>query len=804
MTRLCAFFLLIFSLSINNFTSFAYGIDNPENPEIKKIALIQASHKKLPFLIIKNNGQLNINIAYYIKGGKYEIYFNRDKIIYHMLKTHPHEKKYAGLFRDKKDRPSTHTTFTLKPLDTSNETMLISGERLPGSINYLIGKNPENWHTDIPAFKEIIYKNLYRGIDLKIYGTNNQMEYDFIVSPHADPSKIHIACDGIDTLRINKAGDLIINTSLGEIRHLKPLIYQNIRGKKHIIDGAFKLSKNTFSFDIIKYNTHYPLIIDPLTLSYSTYLGGSAEDLGQSIAVDSSGNAYITGVTKSENFPTSDPYQATLPGNYSVFVTKINPTGDSLIYSTYIGGSSDDRASGIAVDSTGSAYITGETKSENFPTKNPYQATLAGEFDAFVTKLTPSGNDLSFSTYLGGTLYDTGSSVAVDSSGGAFVGGSTRSIDFPVKNAFQENIKKHFGIAILTDVFVAKLSPDGSSLTYSTYLGGRGQDKGNSIAVDQSGNVYITGETSSVDFPVINGLQEKYAGHTDAFVSKLNFDGKSLAYSTYVGGSLGDYSRSITVDSFGSVYITGETGSLNFPVVNAYQDKIGGPVQGILYFGDAFAAKISPDGNSLIYSTYLGGRGQDGGNSIAVDQSGNVYITGETSSVDFPVINGLQETFKGHTDAFVVMLNPDGKCIAYSTYIGGNGQDRGNSIVVDRYGFSYITGFTYSDNFPLENSFIETKSGQLDIFITKIKPMESPFLPDGDVAPFGERDGIVDVGDALVCLQFALGLKVPSEEDLRRGDVSPLNVHNIPQPDGLITVGDSLVILRKAIGTISF
>jgi hypothetical protein len=796
--------MLFFGLGINNFTTFAHDLDNSENPEIKKTALIQTSHKKLPFLIIKNNGQSDINATYYIKAKKYLIYFTKDEIIYHALKALPHRQRYTGLFRNKKDRPLTHTTFTLKPLGTNNETRLISGERLPGRVNYLIGRNPKNWHTDIPIYKEIVYKNLYKGIDLKIYGTNNRMEYDFIVSPHADPSKIHIACNGIDTLKINKAGDLIINTSLGEIRHLEPIIYQNIRGKKHIIEGSFKLSKNTFFFDIKEYNTHYPLIIDPLTLSYSTYLGGSAEDLGQSIAVDSSGNAYITGVTKSKNFPTRDPYQATLPGNYSVFVTKINPAGDSLIYSTYIGGSSDDRAGGIAVDSTGSAYITGETKSENFPTRNPYQATLAGEFDAFVTKLTPSGNDLSFSTYLGGTLHDTGSSVAVDSSGGVYVAGSTRSSDFPVKNAFQKDIKKHFGIAILKDVFVAKLKHDGSDLIYSTYLGGRGQDKGNGIAVDQSGNAYITGETSSVDFPVINGLQETCAGHTDAFVSKLNSDGKSLLYSTYIGGSFGDYSRSIAVDSLGHVYVTGETGSLNFPVVNAYQDKIGGPIQGILYFGDAFAAKLSPNGNSLIYSTYLGGRGQDGGNSIAVDQSGNAYITGETSSVDFPVMNSLQETFKGNTDAFLVMLNPDGKSIVYSTYIGGNEQDRGNSIVVDRYGFSYITGFTYSDNFPLENSFIETKSGQLDIFITKIKPMESPLLPDGDVAPFGERDGIVDVGDALVCLQFALELKVPSEEDLRRGDVSPLDINGIPQPDGRITVGDSLVILRKAIGIISF
>ena len=486
-------------------------------------------------------------------------------------------------------------------------------------------------------------------------------------------------------------------------------------------------------------------------------------------------------------------------------MTKLNPGGDAPVYSTYIGGSGNDRASSIAVDSTGSAYITGETSSEDFPAKNSYQATFGGgTYDAFVTKLTPSGNDISFSTYLGGGQHDTGSSLTVDSSGSVYVAGSTRSSDFPVKNAFQKTIKKHLGIAILTDTFLAKLKNDGNSLVYSTYLGGSGEDKGNAIAVDKSGNAYITGETSSADFPVRNAFQEAYAGFTDAFVCKLNSSGDKIIYSTYLGGNYRDSSGSIAVDSSGYAYIAGETVSLNFPVLNAYQNKIGGNNHGLLYFGDAFAAKIGPYGEDLIYSTYLGGSGQDRANSIAVDRLGNVYIAGETSSVDFPVIDALQGILNGKTDAFLSILKPEGKKVARSTYLGGGGQDTGKGIAVDFYGFSYLTGLTYSDDFPLERPLIEEGPGKSDTFITKVEPLGIFLLPDGDVAPFGRRDGIIDVGDALVCLQFALGLKTPSQEDLIHADVSPMNIHGTPQPDGHITVGDSLLILRKAIGIISF
>jgi hypothetical protein len=805
MTKSCTLFLLLFSLGLLRIPpAFPQDFEKTERLDSKKGAYVKTSNKKPSFLVIKNNGQLYIDAEYYTNGKGHKVYFNKDTITFTITNLYNKKRYPLPLYNETKAALKQSATFSLKPIGTSNGVELIAGKRLSGRVNYLMGKNPENWHTDIPVYREIVYKNLYNGIDLKIYGTKGRMEYDFIVSPHADPAKIQIACEGIDTLKINEKGDLIIHTPLGKITHLKPAIYQSIRGTKHSVEGSFAVAKNTFSFNIKTYDTNHTLIIDPLTLSYSTYLGGSSEDLSQSIAVDSTGSAYITGITNSDDFPIEQPFQSSFAGDHTIFITKINPSGDALVYSTYIGGSGNDRATGIAVDSTGSACITGETSSEDFPVKRPYQDMLAGGYDAFITKLTPSGNDISFSTYLGGSQYDTGSSLTVDSSGSIYVAGTTRSSDLPVKNAFQKTIKKHLGLAILTDTFVAKLTNDGSALIYATYLGGSGQDKANSIAVDQSGNAYITGETSSADFPVRNAFQGSYAGITDAFVCKLNSEGDDIIYSTYLGGSYGDSSGSIAVDSSGFAYIAGETVSRNFPVLNAHQNKIGGGNHGLLYFGDAFAAKIGLYGDQLLYATYLGGSGQDRGNGIAVDRLGNAYIIGETSSIDFPIINAFQGILKGKTDAFLSIVNPEGKKLTCSTYLGGGGQDIGRSVVVDLYGSSYLTGLTYSDDFPLEKPLAEKAPGRPDAFITKIEPLDEFFLPDGDVAPFGSRDGIIDVGDALICLQFALGLKEPSQEDLMHADVSPLNSYGIPQPDGQITVGDALLILRKAIGIISF
>jgi len=374
-------------------------------------------------------------------------------------------------------------------------------------------------------------------------------------------------------------------------------------------------------------------------LTYSAYLGGSSGAFGNAIAVDSAGNAYVTGGTTSTDFPTKNPAQATQGGNTDVFVSKFDPAGSTLIYSTYLGGTGDEAGSSIAVDASGNAYVTGYTGSLNFPAKNPIQATTGGGSDAFVAKLDSTGSALIYSTYLGGSGNDFGNSITADLSGNAYVTGKTGSVNFPTKNPLQPASGGG------DDAFIAKLDPAGSGLIYSTYLGGSFMDEARSIAVDAAGNAYVTGDTASLNFPTKNPFQVALGGTTDAFLAKLDPSGSALVYSTYLGGGGFDQGNGIAVDASGNAYVTGQTSSTNFPTKSAFQ----GTLNGSIYQGNAFVAKFDPTGSVLVFSTYLGGSGNqnggDQGEGIAVDSTGNTYVAGLTSSSDFPLSNPIQSSF---------------------------------------------------------------------------------------------------------------------------------------------------------------
>jgi hypothetical protein len=379
-------------------------------------------------------------------------------------------------------------------------------------------------------------------------------------------------------------------------------------------------------------------------LIYSTYLGGRGGDDGYGIAVDANGNAYVAGYTGSANFPTMNPFQASLGGTEDAFVTKLNAAGNALVYSTYLGGSDQDAGLGIAVDAAGNAYVTGFTNSTDFPTKNPFQPSLGGNYDAFVTKLNTAGNAVVYSTYLGGSGVDGGEGIAADANGNAYITGSTTSTDFPTKNPFQASSGGS------TDAFVTKLDGLGNAAFYSTYLGGSGIDGGQGIAADAAGNAYVTGWTRSTNFPTKNAFQATFSsGEDDAFVTKLDSVGKTALYSTYLGGSGDDLGYGIAVDAAGNAYVTGETSSTDFPTKAAFQANLGG-------YYNAFMTKLNTGGNALVYSTYLGGSGIDIGYGIAVDAS-SVYVVGQTSSSDFPTKNAFQATFSGgEDDAFVAKI----------------------------------------------------------------------------------------------------------------------------------------------------
>jgi Bacterial Ig-like domain (group 3)/Beta-propeller repeat len=605
-------------------------------------------------------------------------------------------------------------------LGGANANATVAGlDQQSGITNYFIGNDPSQWHTDIANYGKVEYQNVYAGINLVYYGNQQQLEYDFVVAPGANPNNIQLNFQGAESISLDAKGDLVLHTAIGDVLQHAPVMYQEINGVRQAVPGSFVLGENgNVSFQVGAYDKSLSLTIDPV-LSYSTYLGGDDQDEGLGIAVDSAGNAYLTGDSLSTNFPTTAGAFQTSGGGDAI-VTKLNASGTALVYSTYLGGSDSlDYGTCITVDASGNAYVSGFTEADDFPTTaGAFQTNPGGGADAFVSKLNMSGTALAYSTYLGGDDNDYeygGNSIAVDGSGNAYVTGSTFSTNFPTTaGAFQTSHASDFGSA---DAFVTKLNASGTALVYSTYLGGNSDDEGVGIAVDFSGNAFVTGRTSSTNLPTTAGaFQTSHAsdfGSADAFVTKLNASGTALVYSTYLGGNNDDEGLGVALDSSDDAYVTGGTTSSNFPTTaGAFQTSLGGG-------GDAFVTMLNASGTALVYSTYLGSTGS--ADAIAVDSSGNAYVTGSTGSTGFPTTAGaFQTTSGGDADAFVTMLNASGTSLLYSTYLGGDASDFGYGIALDGSGNAFITGDTYSSNFPTTAGAFQTGfGGDIDAFVSK-------------------------------------------------------------------------------------
>ncbi len=598
--------------------------------------------------------------------------------------------------------------------------------------NYLLGNDPSRWHRQVPNYSAVRYQGIYPGIDWVVYGRAGTLEYDLIVAPGADPRRIALAISGSDRWSIDAQGDLLIDAGGRVVRQRQPVAYQTTAsGSRTDVEAHYRLDHRQVRIALGPYDRRRPLVIDP-ALAFSTYLGGSAGEYATAVAVDAEGNVYVTGDTWSTDFPTLNPLQPTNKGD-NIFIAKLNAAGTGLIYSTYLGGSSTDLAFGIAVDSAGDVYVAGSTSSSDFPVRNAFQGTYKGigtSSNGFITKIDPTGGMLVYSTYLGGSAIDTLHGLAIDGMGSAYVVGETSSPDFPIANALQSTLKGRI------NAFISKLSIDGTSLVYSTYLGGTGADQATAIALDSSENVYVTGTTNSLDFPTVNPFQS--ANHVSingnstptGFVSKLNAAGGALMYSSYLGGSGFELVRGIAVDNQGNAYIVGQTGSTDFPTVNAFQSTNNATTR--LGGGTAFITKINSTGDALMYSTYLGGSG--GGNgligddaqAIAVNSSGDVFVGGVTASTDFPTVNPVQSTNKasaiGASNAFVSELNPAGNALLFSTYLGGSGSlgntsihttipfgDEAWGIALDAADNIYVVGQSGSGDFPTVNAY-QTKN----------------------------------------------------------------------------------------------
>jgi hypothetical protein len=545
------------------------------------------------------------------------------------------------------------------------------------------------------------------------------------VARGADPSTIKLRFDGAQAITLDEAGNLLLRTAGGEMIQRRPVVYQEAGKTRREVACRYVLIEDKESsrtsrdartenrskvvgLEVGAYDAARPLIIDPV-LVYSTYLGGGGGEEGTSIAVDQAGNAYVTGFTDSLDFHGPGSAQANLAGREDAFVVKLDPSGDRILYSTYIGGEGQDNGSSIVVDSAGNAYVTGFTDSAAFPALDGVQPAAGGAVDGFIAKLNPSGG-LVYSTHLGGSSVEYGSGIALDPAGNLCVSGVSASPDFPVVNAIQGELNGE------CDLYVAKLNAAGTQLIYSTYLGGSGDDLATSIAADGSGNLYVTGITASADFPTANPLQATHRGGLfDAFVMKLDPEGRRLVYSTYLGGDRLDEAFRIAVDSAGNACVTGDTDSMNFPTASALQPFNGGGT-------DVFIAKLNASGARLIYSTYLGGSGADGGTAIAFGAGGTAHITGFTGSADFPTFDPVQRSFGGGAlDAFVVALSPSGASLDYSTYLGGGATDSGFGIAVDTLGIVHVMGITASGDFPVTAGQQQANGGGAsDIFVARI------------------------------------------------------------------------------------
>ncbi len=698
-------------------------------PDAASRAAISKLYGGLPLSFEANRGQADKKVRFLCRGQRYTLFLTDTEAVLRL----------AG------GRHEEAAVVRMQLIGSHRRARPAGESPLPGTSNYFLGDRPREWRTGIPSYDRVRYENVYPGVDLVYRGNQRQLEYDFLIAPHADPKRIRLAFHGADTITINPQGELILHTKHGDVVQHAPEIYQEVEGTRQRVDGRYVLldRPNHVGFALGRYDRSLPLVIDPV-LVYSKFLSGSDADFGFGIASDSAGNAYVTGFTSSTNFTgvSGGSIQPTNGGGYDVFVTKINGAG-ATVYSTYLGGSEQDEGFAIAVDSAGNAYVSGITESSTFPGVNSgsIQPAKGGGVDAFVTKINAAGTAIVYSTFLGSDGYDQSTGIAVDSGGNAYVTGGTTSITFPGINASSPQPVNAGGL----DAFVTKINAAGTAIVYSTLLGGPNEDRSYGIAVSGTGDAYVTGEAISILFPGVNSgsIQPTHGGGlSDAFVTRINPAGTAIVYSTFLGGGGDDRGTGIAVDGAGNAYVTGAASSTMFPGVGS------GSLQPTNAGGqsDAFVTKINPAGTAIVYSTFLGGIAQDYPSGIAVAGGGNAYVVGITSSAVFPGVNSgsIQPNFGGSSDAFVTKINATGTAIVYSTFWGSSGSDFGTAIAVDGSGNAYFAGY-----YQPFDAYV-TKIGEpppLDLYaLTPCRmidtrnadgPLGGPALPPGALRTFG-------------------------------------------------------------------
>jgi hypothetical protein len=762
---------------------------------------------KLPLAFEVNQGQTAPDVQFLAHGAGYQLFLTSQEAVLTLSQPLPASTKVVKgkslLAASRKPGGALKTSVLRMHLDGANPAPEIAGTKLlPGKVNYFIGDDPHKWRTDIPSYEAVRYRDIYPGVDLLFYGREQHLEYDFIVAPGADAKAIALSIDGARKLEVNSRGDVVMSVGNGKVALRRPSIYQDVNGERRQIAGNYLVANDRqIRFSVAEYDHTQPLTIDPL-LNYSTYVGGEVFDQALGIALDAAGDAYIAGFTQSTKFPTMNPLSATPPADVSLgtaFVSELNPTGTALIYSTYLGGSGNtffgDGANAIAVDTASppNIYVTGFTGSADFPVSTvllPFQgqpgpASTAMQFggSAFITKLAPSASgsaQLAYSSYLGGDTFDEGFGIAVDGSGNAYIAGATASTNFP-----QQGTQITPGLTSTnTNAFLTKISTTASgtaSLVYSTYLGGSGAggfinfgDVAYGVTIDSSSNAYLVGSTTSTDFPTAGtaitgsfacGVNNGASTGSSAFISVINTTAQTLTYSHCLTGSNYDIAFGVNLGTgvpavtTGIVYMSGTTGSSNFPVT---ANSI--PAPSTVANGVAFVSLLNTATGALQYSTYLGGTNSDTGYAIGSDSSGNAYVTGQTSSSNFPTTRGALVLAPNNPAgaAFVSKISPNGNGLAdlvYSSYFGGQtpntftSPDSGRGIAVSGTN-AYITGQMTSADMPVSSGAFQTSLGATGA--TNAYVADLPLIPTISVSPTSLAFGTQLVGTPTAAMVVTL------------------------------------------------
>jgi Beta-propeller repeat/Cep192 domain 4 len=769
-------------------------------------------------------------VQYIARTNGYSLFLTPSETVLLLKYDPPVSKDQVQSVRKDSNRFEHGSSLRLQFVNSNPDAPMTHSDKLVGKINYLIGDNPRFWHTNVPTFAKVTQHDLYPGVDVVNYGTQQQLEYDFVISPGADPRAIALSFVGAKRLRLDENGDLIVSAAAGDVRMRRPLAYQqNAAGERQLIAANYVVSGSRgVAISVGEYDAARTLVIDPI-LEYSTYFGGSNIDGSNAIAVAQDKTAFIAGGTFSTDFPTAHPLQPNHGGPddffRDAFVAKLSADGSTLLYATYLGGKNEDVVNGIAVDTFGNAYVTGTTTSPDFPvTPGSFNTECGGDgscgatfnpqhlivSNAFVTKLNPAGSALIYSGFLGEYENVKGQAIAVDANQIAYVTGQVEPNGIPTVPIVPPNVPPppffissnaaQAAVGGATDAFLSKISATGATILYATYIGGGNEEIGYGVAVDLNANAYVTGLSYSPNFPVTgSALQATNGGAGDAFVTKINTGGGVFAYSTLLGGAGVDQGNGIAVDPNGNIYVAGETSSAG---LFASPRPYGGN-------GDAFVAKFNPSlvgAASLTYFTYLGGSLADTGGGVAIDASGDAYVTGSTVSADFPTVGAVfqPEYGGGNADAFVAKIDPSGANIIYSSFLGGSNTESGNGIAVDSIGSAYVTGQTCSLDFPLTNPEQASSGGNCDAFVSRISVLNGIILnPNGLVfqslnvgATSLPQTVNLTTGDSAVSIN-SVGIGGPNPADFAQTTTCGASVASGTQCTFSVTFSPTAVGLRK-------